>query len=535
MADQRPKGSGPSFGFSVQEVSEKDLTMTRALAWGGRAGGDGEDPGDRRWELGAAGAILLLLPLVIALQQYTLWLGGQTLDDAPQRVKVSEVVEDPGAAALTVRSKLAVKLDYLERSKQAEATHSRRSARRKPPPPPDVGEDAVPSPAEGLAGLDAIAWTRVDRLRVAMVAGELEGPKAALERLDKLGKEAEPGGDLSREIGWLRLLYQKGAAAVPDDAAQSLAARHGWFGRLALSQGKHPSDPARWEVIAGGLSIVEFLVGLFIVLALVNVIGLALCITAGVKWTNGTITAHFEPPAPGGSVYLETFAVFLGGFAFMQLISLLLFGLGVEGTTVALGLQEVLTWGLVVAVFWPRFRGVPWGQWARALGLHRGQGVGREIVCGVLGYLAGQPVLTIGRYLSSAVDVVIHGSDQPEEPIGYGMFEAPAGNSWFAFMLMVMSLVVWAPLVEESIFRGALFRHLRGRMSLVWGVLVTAAAFGIIHPYTTAGLIEVAFMGIVFALLRHWRGSLIAPMVAHALHNGLVSAVSVGVVVMLGE
>jgi membrane protease YdiL (CAAX protease family) len=58
-------------------------------------------------------------------------------------------------------------------------------------------------------------------------------------------------------------------------------------------------------------------------------------------------------------------------------------------------------------------------------------------------------------------------------------------------------------------------------------VLVTAAVFGMVHPYTTAGLVQVGMIGIVFGLLREWRGSLIAPMVAHALHNGTIAFTTV--------
>ena len=93
--------------------------------------------------------------------------------------------------------------------------------------------------------------------------------------------------------------------------------------------------------------------------------------------------------------------------------------------------------------------------------------------------------------------------------------------------VMVLSMVVWAPLLEETMFRGALFRYLHPKLR-VWGtVLATAAVFGMVHPYTTSGLVNVASMGVVFGLLRQWRGSLIAPMVAHAIHNGVIALVTV--------
>lgn len=89
-------------------------------------------------------------------------------------------------------------------------------------------------------------------------------------------------------------------------------------------------------------------------------------------------------------------------------------------------------------------------------------------------------------------------------------------------VLGLLSAVVWAPIVEETLFRGALYRFLRTRIGVVAAVLLSAAVFGAIHPYGGTGLVHVAVLGVLFACLREWRGSLIAPVVAHALHNGSI-------------
>lgn len=47
-----------------------------------------------------------------------------------------------------------------------------------------------------------------------------------------------------------------------------------------------------------------------------------------------------------------------------------------------------------------------------------------------------------------------------------------------------------------------------------------------IHPYSPLGMLQVAFGGLLFGMLREWRGSLIAPMVAHAINNGVIALVS---------
>jgi len=47
-------------------------------------------------------------------------------------------------------------------------------------------------------------------------------------------------------------------------------------------------------------------------------------------------------------------------------------------------------------------------------------------------------------------------------------------------------------------------------------------AFGLMHGYELFMLMPVISLGFGFAFLREWRGSLIAPMVAHFLHNATV-------------
>jgi membrane protease YdiL (CAAX protease family) len=110
---------------------------------------------------------------------------------------------------------------------------------------------------------------------------------------------------------------------------------------------------------------------------------------------------------------------------------------------------------------------------------------------------------------------------------GYPLFQPPAGNSWDMVWLDLLSAVLWAPILEEVIFRGALFSYLRPRLRF-WGTaLVTAGIFGLVHPYTTAGLLQVATLGLILAALREWRGSLIAPMTCHFLHNATISMITV--------
>jgi membrane protease YdiL (CAAX protease family) len=73
--------------------------------------------------------------------------------------------------------------------------------------------------------------------------------------------------------------------------------------------------------------------------------------------------------------------------------------------------------------------------------------------------------------------------------------------------------------MEETMFRGALFHHLRRRWGWLGSASVVAVIFAIIHPYGWVAVPALGSTALVLAALREWRGSIIAPMVAHACHN----------------
>ncbi len=90
-----------------------------------------------------------------------------------------------------------------------------------------------------------------------------------------------------------------------------------------------------------------------------------------------------------------------------------------------------------------------------------------------------------------------------------------------AYGVALVLPVIVAPLVEELVFRGTLFRGWRVRWSPVVALLVSSAAFGLLHPRDAVG----AFLdGSIYALLYTRTRSLWASVLAHALHNAMVAA-----------
>jgi len=99
-------------------------------------------------------------------------------------------------------------------------------------------------------------------------------------------------------------------------------------------------------------------------------------------------------------------------------------------------------------------------------------------------------------------------------------FLLPRGAGQIALALLLVAVVAVA---EETIFRGyLLLRFNKVTRSLVAGVILSTAVFALGHGYEgSAGLTTVAYLGLVFAVVYIWRGSLVAPMVLHFLQDFL--------------
>jgi membrane protease YdiL (CAAX protease family) len=96
---------------------------------------------------------------------------------------------------------------------------------------------------------------------------------------------------------------------------------------------------------------------------------------------------------------------------------------------------------------------------------------------------------------------------------------------WGAPSVMAASLieyVVFAPVFEEVAFRGILFAILRRRFA--WGpsAIISAGIFAISHGYGLLGFISVFWSGVLWAWAYEKTGSLLPGMIAHSLNNLLV-------------
>lgn len=454
----------------------------------------GPDPGSRR----AAGIALVLATIFFCITAAMQNISALTAPP-PEPEAVETITPEP--SFFTLSSKIIVAADH-ELGK----------------PPPGSLADLEPE-------------TLPDLVRSAIVKGQIDGAEEAIAELRAVQKawllNPEVPDQLRDDVGAFLNLYQQGSDSLTEPERQGLEERHGWFARVAFVHDLPEADADRNAVLSEGMNAIYLLVGVLVLAAAGLVTGIVLLVLGAVKWPRMRASRRFIPPAPGGSVYLETFALFVGAFLVMQVATGLLGTLKLN-PNVTLGIALGAQWLLLLVAAWPLVRGASVQQWRAHLGLYRGAGFFREVGCGIVGYIAGLPLLAGAFVLTFIFAQVWHSvtgkAPTPHNPAA----EAAASGDVLVTVLIVTLATIWAPLAEETMFRGALYRHVRSKAGVAGAVLLTAMMFAIMHSYGPVFLSPLVALGAVFALLREWRGSIIASMTAHALHNSMLIALVLG-------
>lgn len=119
-----------------------------------------------------------------------------------------------------------------------------------------------------------------------------------------------------------------------------------------------------------------------------------------------------------------------------------------------------------------------------------------------------------------------------EAPVEQQLLQDILAGGWATALAMVAGVVV-APIAEEFIFRGLIFQALRRRIGLWLAACISAAVFTAVHveialsqPLALVGLFA---LGVLFAWTFHRSGSLLVPILAHAVFNAISLTLAVAV------
>lgn len=88
----------------------------------------------------------------------------------------------------------------------------------------------------------------------------------------------------------------------------------------------------------------------------------------------------------------------------------------------------------------------------------------------------------------------------------------------FIRVLFAVSVVVIAPVVEEIVFRGYIYKVIKRYSGRVFAMLVSAVLFAVVHN-TIPGFLPLAFLAVLLTISYEMKGSLWAPISIHALFN----------------
>jgi membrane protease YdiL (CAAX protease family) len=388
------------------------------------------------------------------------------------------------------------------------------------------------------------------RLRYVALVGELAGFRAAQEKLEALTAKLAQSNhvilahdELARST--LERLYSNYHAGVFDDPKideekkQNLRQTLGWIGELALAPRGGANPDVRKELLASARAVFITFMAIFFAggfLALAGAAGLVVLLFylfLGPRRQG----VPAGPNSTGGGIYAETFALWMIIFLIFSFAPLVI--QIHEAEMMVIGGATLAT---LVILVWPVLRGIPWRQVREDIGLVGGPRPALEPFFGPLGYVLSLPLLCVGVFMTwilmslqnafpTGWSAVLPLADEfspmnmPTHPIlEYLSRPGLAGKLQILFLASVV-----APIVEETMFRGVLYRHLRNAtwrwplmLSCLISALIVSFVFAIIHPQGVVAVPALMALAMGFTLMRQWRGSLISCMIAHGINNALV-------------
>ncbi|AYC30837.1 CPBP family intramembrane metalloprotease [Paenisporosarcina cavernae] len=143
--------------------------------------------------------------------------------------------------------------------------------------------------------------------------------------------------------------------------------------------------------------------------------------------------------------------------------------------------------------------------------------IGKSIGFGIIGFflvLIGQ---SIGAYIESLIGI-------PPGSENTAQFLEIAS----AAPVAIFSIVLFAPFLEEVVFRRVIFGTVLGKSNFVIAAIVSAVVFAIIH-FDFAHIILYAISGFIFAYLYYITKRLLTSFIAHMLLNGFVTVIQLNI------
>ncbi len=220
-----------------------------------------------------------------------------------------------------------------------------------------------------------------------------------------------------------------------------------------------------------------------------------------------------------------------GMFLWLMFISVLLTGLildaissggGREGNTTDGEVWEIVLGGIsmqggmmLVFLYYLKYQSELFRQKINAVSLP----AVKALLIGFLLFLSAFPVIfLVGLgWQGLLAQLVKLGLELPQEPQEL-VYHLSQNISYLARLALILMATVTAPIVEEVIFRGVIYRFLKSRMNPAPAILASAFLFASIH-FNLVSFPSLIVLGIFLCIAYEMTGNLKAPIFLHAIFN----------------
>jgi membrane protease YdiL (CAAX protease family) len=89
--------------------------------------------------------------------------------------------------------------------------------------------------------------------------------------------------------------------------------------------------------------------------------------------------------------------------------------------------------------------------------------------------------------------------------------------------VLLLHVLIMAPVVEEIIFRGYIYRILKTKIPIMFAIIISSTLFSLIH-YNVLSFILLFVLSIFLTYIYERNGSIMCPIIIHSLFNLMMSA-----------